>query len=123
MRTPEIGAMSRLELFTPYTSYRLHWFPYEITRCPSLRDSTVSTRALYGNHKLRPPFPRLQPQMGSTTGLDCTTLDPGTWGATAILTCSVCGESTCLDDLPTPHAGYVSTLHTGGGNVPQADPF
>jgi hypothetical protein len=81
--------MTGLEVFTPYMSYRLHWFPYEITRCPALRDSTVSTRALYGNHKLRPPFRKLLPQIYSTAGFDCTTLDPWTWGATAIVTCSV----------------------------------
>jgi len=51
---PEIGAMTSLEEFTPYTSYRLHWFPYEITRCRKLTRSTVSTRALFGNYKLRP---------------------------------------------------------------------
>ncbi|MET8446156.1 hypothetical protein [Streptomyces sp. NPDC005209] len=54
---PEIGAMESLEEFTPYTSSRLHWFPYELTRCPNLRRSTVSTRWLYGNFKLRPQFP------------------------------------------------------------------
>lgn len=58
---PEIGAMTNLEEFSPYTSHRLHWFPYEITRCPKLRDSTVSTRSLYGNFKYRPPFPLLWP--------------------------------------------------------------
>ncbi|MFJ6461442.1 hypothetical protein ACIQM0_10360 [Streptomyces sp. NPDC091387] len=34
-----IGAMTSIEEFTPYTSCRLYWFPYEITRCahsPSL---------------------------------------------------------------------------------------
>ncbi|MFI8460772.1 hypothetical protein [Kitasatospora sp. NPDC085464] len=41
----EIGAMSSLQEFTPYTSYRLHWFPYEMTRCPNLKRSTVSTWA------------------------------------------------------------------------------
>lgn len=56
---PEIGEMSSLEEFTPYTSYCLHWFPYEITRCKALKRSTVSTRALYGNRTYRPPFPRL----------------------------------------------------------------
>lgn len=30
---PQIGAMTNLEEFTPYTSHRLHWLPYEITRC------------------------------------------------------------------------------------------
>jgi len=56
---PEIGAMTALKEFTPYTSYRLHYFPYEITRCLELKESTVSTRALYGNQDYRPPFPRL----------------------------------------------------------------
>ena len=71
---PEIGAMSSLEEFTPYTSYRLHWFPYEITRCRKLSRSTVSTRALFGNYKLRPPFPRLQLLRAPPR-----TLDLGTW--------------------------------------------
>lgn len=67
---PEIGAMTSLEEFTPYASYRLHWFPYEITRCRKLTCSTVSTRALFGNYKLRPPFPRLQPPPDSVADLD-----------------------------------------------------
>jgi hypothetical protein len=56
---PEIGDMENVE-FLPYTSYRLHWFPYEITRCTKLDHSSVSTRALYGNYKNRPGFPRLE---------------------------------------------------------------
>lgn len=56
---PEIGELEALERFTPYTSYNLHWFPYEITRCRKLVDSTVSTRALYGNRTNRLPFPKL----------------------------------------------------------------
>ncbi|MFF6914071.1 leucine-rich repeat domain-containing protein [Streptomyces sp. NPDC012466] len=87
---PEIGAMSSLEEFTPYTSYRLHWFPYEITRCRRLTRSTVSTRALFGNYKLRPPFPRLVSSPGSETALDLRNADPRRWGATAIDSCSVC---------------------------------
>jgi uncharacterized protein (TIGR02996 family) len=39
---PEIGQMSALRSFTPYTSYRLHWFPYEITRCARLTDTSVA---------------------------------------------------------------------------------
>ena len=58
----EIGAMTSLEEFTPYTSYRLHWFPYELTRCPRLVRSTVSSSALYGNFKYRPPFPNWCPR-------------------------------------------------------------
>src|SRR5690606_3992417 len=75
---PEIGAMTSLRSFTPYTSYRLHWLPYEITRCRALRNSTVSTRALYGNYKHRPPFPRLTP--------------PGPREHGPIRPCSVCDQ-------------------------------
>ena len=52
--------MESLEEFTPYTSYKLHWFPFEITRCIKLVESTVSTRALYGNYLHRTPFPSLR---------------------------------------------------------------
>ena len=34
---PEIGAIASLEVFEPYTSQRLHWFPYELTRCGNLK--------------------------------------------------------------------------------------
>ena len=43
---PEIGDMENLVEFIPYTSNRLHWFPYEITRCTKLDESTVSPRPL-----------------------------------------------------------------------------
>jgi hypothetical protein len=56
----EIGKLEALEIFTPYTSYGLRWFPYEITRCHNLRDSTVSTRALFGNTKNKKGFPDLK---------------------------------------------------------------
>jgi uncharacterized protein (TIGR02996 family) len=61
----EIMGMTSLEKFVPYTSYWLHWYPYELARCPALRDSTVSTRALYGNFKFHPPFPALAPRAAS----------------------------------------------------------
>jgi hypothetical protein len=140
---PEIGAMTSLEEFTPYTSYRLHWFPYEITRCTRLTRSTVSTRTLFGNYKLRPPFPRLQPAGSSVAGLDTGDLDPRRWGTTAISSCSVCDRavelgglhpvwislrvatdvlpllvnacsSQCVAALPPPPEGYVRSAHTGG---------
>ncbi|MDQ1031275.1 hypothetical protein QF035_008857 [Streptomyces umbrinus] len=79
---PQIGAMTNLEE-SPYTSYRLHWFPYEITRCRKLTRSTVSTRALFGNYKLRSPFPQLQPSLNSVADLDPGNLDPRHWGVTA----------------------------------------
>ena len=87
---PEIGEMENLDEFLPYTSQRLHWFPYEITRCTALVDSCVSTRALYGNFKYRPPFPELEAPVSSTSGLDLDHLPPERYGATAITACSVC---------------------------------
>ncbi|MFI6944668.1 leucine-rich repeat domain-containing protein [Streptomyces sp. NPDC050422] len=140
---PEIGSMISLEEFTPYTSYRLHWFPYEITRCQKLTRSTVSTRALFGNEKLRPPFPRLQPAQDSVVDLDLENLDPRRWGSTAIHRCSVCNRliaqsgfhqvwislrvatdvlpllgsacsSACVADLPDGAKRYIPTPHTGG---------
>lgn len=140
---PEIGAMASLEEFTPYTSYRLHWFPYEITRCTRLTESTVSTRTLFGNYKLRPPFPRLQPAESSVAGLDTGDLDPRRWGTTAISSCSVCDRAVelgglhpvwislrvatdvlpllvnacsaqCVAALPPPPEGYAQSAHTGG---------
>lgn len=56
----EIGQLDSLEKFTPYTSYGLRWFPYEITRCTNLKESTVSTRALFGNRKNKKGFPDLK---------------------------------------------------------------
>lgn len=137
---PEIGSMTALEEFTPYTSHRLHWLPYEITRCESLTRSTVSTRSLYGNPKFRPPFPQL-PGPAVTPG---HTPDPGTWGADTLRSCSVCDtplspaggvhqawitlrvgsddvpllvnacSTACVEKLPSPARGYVPQPHTGG---------
>jgi len=56
---PEIGEMESLEYFDPYTSYGLHWFPHELTKCQNLKDSRISTRVLFGNFKKRMGFPRL----------------------------------------------------------------
>ncbi|MBC9717714.1 leucine-rich repeat domain-containing protein [Streptomyces sp. TRM66268-LWL] len=138
---PEIGEMASLEEFDPYTSGRLHWFPYEITRCTRLARSTVSTRALYGNFKFRPPFPQLLPPGG--TALDLDGLAPDRWGATGARACSVCAgpvpatgpyqawlsrvvatdvlpllvnacSPACLDALPPGAKGYFPTPHRGG---------
>ncbi|MDG4862786.1 leucine-rich repeat domain-containing protein [Streptomyces sp. T-3] len=140
---PEIGAMAALEEFSPYTSRRLHWFPYEITRCSKLADSTVSTRSVFGNYKHRPPFPQLQPPRDSTAGIDLGHLDPARWGTTEIRTCSVCDEpldrrglhqawislvvatdvlpllvnacsAKCLERLPAGARGYLPHAHRGG---------
>lgn len=110
---PEIGQMDSLEEFTPYTSYRLHWFPYEITRCVNLRRSTMSTRAVYGNDKYRPPFPALRAAPDVGEGVDLAALDPGVWGASAIRTCSVCDRPFAAADL---HQAWIS-LHVSGADI------
>lgn len=143
---PEIGAMASLERFEPYTSHRLHWYPYELTRCRRLRKSTVSTRVLYGNLKFRPPFPQLCP-VTMAAEADFGQLDPGAWGTEAVRTCSVCRRpvdaelhqawisltvatdvlpllvnacsEACLADLPPPAAGYAPSPHTGGPQLRQ----
>jgi len=107
---PEIGDMTSLEEFSPYTSRRLHWFPYEITRCGRLVNSTVSTRSIYGNYKYRPPFPRLLPpgdRVLDLDALDLDALDPARWGTTAARTCGV-----CAGPVPAtgPHQAWLSLV-------------
>jgi uncharacterized protein (TIGR02996 family) len=138
---PEIGQMTALEDFDPYTSYRLHWLPYEITRCPNLRDSRVSTRALYGNYKYRPPFPRLEPpaasdgapwDSGAPPVRNCSVCDRpfedrqlhrvwiSLWVATDVLPLLVnaCSED-CIRSLPATPDNYVKGPHRGGPGVQQ----
>jgi len=143
----EIGAMASLEVFEPYTSHRLHWFPYELTRCLNLRDSTVSTRSVFGNFKYRPPFPVLRPGP-----LPAGDLDPGIWGADSISSCSVCGgpvtaggvrqawlslkvatdvlpllvnacSETCIEALPPGADRHVLVPHSGGREVVQPEAY
>jgi hypothetical protein len=142
---PEIGAMAGLEVFEPYTSPRLHWFPYELTRCKNLKSSTVSTRRIFGNFKYRPPFPGLRQGLVPADGPD-----PGLWGADAITSCSVCGgpvtdrgvrqvwlsarvatdvlpllvnacSDACVDTLPPGAERHVRSPHSGGPGVVQPE--
>jgi hypothetical protein len=129
---PEIGEMKSLENFTPYTSYRLHWFPYEIRRCTKLKDSTISTRALYGNVKYRPPFPRLPQINAAYLPARCSVCEASLAGITpkqlwisltigtdvVPLLVHACSDG-CVADLPTPPAGYVQYPHTGGLDLAQ----
>jgi hypothetical protein len=144
---PEIGGMASLELFEPYTSHRLHWFPYELTRCKNLRDSTVSTRSIFGNFKYRPPFPALR-----QGPLPSGELDPGQWGAGSIKSCSVCDgpitdwgvrqvwlsavvatdvlpllvnacSNACVEALPQGAKGHVRVPHAGGPDVIQPEAY
>jgi len=130
---PEIGEMSALEEFDPYTSYRLHWFPYEITRCLNLNNSRVSTRALYGNYKYRPPFPKLpQTDVDEIVPAKCSVcggkFSPSgplqRWVslrvATDVLPLLVHACSTgCVARLPRPAEGYVQSPHPGGNRIRQ----
>ncbi|MGC4044937.1 MAG: hypothetical protein QM758_14185 [Armatimonas sp.] len=129
---PEIGEMTSLEEFYPYSSYTLHWLPYEITRCPNLRDSTISTRALYGNYKFRNPFPRLpefvpdvMPQVCSVCNGRFNEDGPiQRWISLKIATDVVpllvhaCSHW-CIEQLPTPPENYVSKPHRGGPTLEQ----
>jgi hypothetical protein len=136
---PEIGAMTALEYLDVYTSRCLHFFPYEITRCGALKGSRVSTRALYGNYKHRPPFPHLKlPEnreaLAQLTPPSCSvcarplvsgpvrrwiTLVVGTDCMPLLVTaCSM----ECIKALPTPPPDYVQEPHTGGHHVVQPPP-
>lgn len=133
---PEIGEMESLERFTPYTSYKLHWFPYEIIKCKNLRDSCVSTRTLYGNIKYRIPFPNLdgnpvQLYKDYATCSVCGTQAPEhglnqLWislrVATDVLPLLVhtCSQN-CIDSLPVPSENYVQRAHKGGINLVQPE--
>jgi hypothetical protein len=137
---PEIGEMAALEDFQPYTSRRLHWFPYEITRCSALRESTVSTRNTYGNFHYRMPFPALSAAVpiGSTPS-SCSSCSvcqgpPSSAGfiqiwislrvATDVLLLLVhaCSED-CVRALATPPRDYVDRPHGGGPELVQPEPF
>lgn len=131
---PEIGEMEALEHFDPYTSYDLHWFPYEITKCKNLKDSRVSTRALYGNWKNRMSFPRLNhnPVRYSGDTVNCSicsktmtyeqtnqlwiSLSVGT-DILPLLT-NLCSKE-CENKLPIPPEDYIQFAHKGGIDLKQ----
>ena len=129
---PEIGEMTALETFTPYTSYRLHFFPYEITRCSRLKESSVSTRALYGNEKYRPPFPRLPDISRGRTPERCSVCagsfqESGPlqfWVSLRVATdvlpllVHACSHE-CVRRLPKPAKDCVPEPHQGGLEIKQ----
>lgn len=129
---PEIGDMTNLEEFDPYTSRCLHWFPYEITRCKHLTRSRVSTRCLYGNYKYRAPFPRLPQILPVLVPAACSVCG-GPFSREQILQAwislrvatdvlpllvHVCSEK-CIENLPKPAFGYVQRPHFGGLELEQ----
>ena len=131
---PEIGQMESLEYFDPYTSYDLHWFPYEITNCKKLKDSRVSTRALFGNYRNRMRFPLLTHNpvryFGETVKCSiCNKEIPyqqtnqlwislGVGTDTLPLLANLCSKE-CEDILPQPEFGYVQFPHKGGADLKQ----
>jgi hypothetical protein len=132
---PEIGEMESLEYFHPYTSYDLHWFPYEIINCKNLKDSTVSTRALYGNYKFRMGFPSLTHNPvryeGSTVKCSICKKEMGwqetnqlwvsLWVGTDVLPllANVCSNE-CESAIPAPPENYVPHPHKGGVELKQS---
>jgi hypothetical protein len=124
--------MESLVQFVPYTSYRLHWFPYEITRCKNLADSTVSTRALYGNYKYRQPFPSLEsvvtqlvPECCSVCGnqmvqgqVEQVWISLGVASDVLPLLVNAC-STTCINQLPPAAQDYVQGPHKGGRHLQQ----
>ncbi len=131
---PEIGEMESLKYFEPYCSYHLHWLPYEIINCKNLKDSTVSTRALYGNYKYRRPFPDLthNPVRYEGDTVKCSICKKEMsyqeteqfWISLVVgsdvlpLLANLCSEE-CKNKLPIPPEGYVSYAHKGGENLVQ----
>lgn len=131
---PEIGEMKSLEYFDPYTSYQLHWFPYEIANCKNLKDSRVSTRALYGNHNYRRPFPDLSnnPVLYDESKLTCSICQReisheetnqlwiSLWVGTDVLPLLVnsCSKE-CERKLPVPPKAFVQFPHKGGPDLIQ----
>tara|TARA_R110001632_G_scaffold19165_3_gene58437 strand:- start:194 stop:955 length:762 start_codon:yes stop_codon:yes gene_type:complete len=131
---PEIGKMESLEYFDPYTSYDFKWFPYEITKCKKLKDSRISTRALFGNFKNRKAFPLLDhnPITYFENNLKCSvcekeitqeetnqmwiTLQVGT--DTIPMLANLCSKE-CELELPEPAKGYVDMPHKGGADLKQ----
>ena len=129
---PQIGVMESLEELILDTSYHLHWFPWEISKCTKLRDSVISTRVLYGNAKTRIGFPPLgeyssHNQIPPKTLRPCSVClkpfaDKGAfrvWISRRIATdvipmlVNACSQE-CLEQLPRPAANHISHIHRGG---------
>jgi hypothetical protein len=126
----EIGLMTALEDLDLYTSYSLHWLPYEVVRCVNLRKSRISTRALYGNRNTRLPFPRLSRPSDAAMPTTCSVCDRVfgesspqlLWTTQRIGTDVVpllvhsCSRD-CTLSVPTAPQGYCERPHRGGGGV------
>ena len=131
---PEIGQMESLEYFDPYTSYDLKWLPYELTKCKKLKDSRISTRALFGNFKNRKSFPKLDhnPVRYKGEKVKCSVCEKEMtynetnqlWTSLRIgtdvvpLLANLCSIE-CEKAIPQSPKGYVETPHKGGSELKQ----
>lgn len=140
----EIGDLRDLREFTPYKSWRLHWLPFELTRCKKLKKGTISIRSLYGNIKERPPFPQLPvtgPELWRIAGrtaegpIHCSVCndacDPENpiqrwislpiWRDVVPLLVHACSYA-CVTRLPKPAPDQVDHPHQGGIQLQQPSP-
>lgn len=134
---PEIGQMTELAEIEVYMSYQLHWLPYEIMQCKNLKETSISIRALYGNHNYRPPFPRLRSHIDLLTPEVCSlchgafrisgpvttwiTLHPAPADIVPDpipLLVHACSQN-CIDDLPSGPQDYLARSHKGGLSLVQ----
>ena len=131
---PEIGQMESLEYFDAYTSYELHWLPYEVTACKKLKASRISTRALYGNYTNRMGFPRLDhnPVRYHGSKLYCSICKREIsyaetnqlWITLRVATdiipllANLCSTK-CENELGEPPENYVQNPHKGGSGLVQ----
>ena len=132
----EIGRMTNLQDLDIYTSYSLHWLPYEVTRCRQLTQSRMSTRALYGNRNTRLPFPRLNRPVEALLPSTCSICDRPFGEATPQLywiTLPVATDvvpllvhscsNDCTLSIPQPPQGYFQRPHKGGDGIGMPNPF
>jgi hypothetical protein len=131
---PQIGRMSALENLDVYTSYSLHWLPYEVLRCQRLASSRMSTRALYGNRNTRLPFPRLAKPVEALIPGTCSVCDRAFgetgpevfWMTLRVGTDIVpllvhsCSRD-CTLSIPKPPKHYFERPHKGGRGVGMPD--
>jgi hypothetical protein len=127
---PEIGQMTSLRKLVIYTSYSLHWFPYEVTRCRNLSDSTMSTRALYGNRNTRLPFPPVPRPSNLLLPATCSVCDRPFDDRTPLLFWTTQRVGTddvpllihscsyaCIASVPSAPPGFFERPHQGDGGV------
>jgi len=122
--------MTSLRELDIYTSYSLHWLPYEVLRCTNLNVSRMSTRAIYGNRKTRLPFPRLSRPIEALLPTTCSVCDQPFgertpqlfWTTQRVGTDDVpllahsC-SSVCVDLIPSAPSGFFERPHKGGGGI------